>query len=92
MMTNHLHLFEPLCISPPLPKEVYGMAMTEQDLSLFLGILHEPTHNRLPMDPLLSRDIEDLTLIFTLGFEQRDQLGSWNPDLWIDLLPWHSLN
>ena len=66
--------------------------MTEVELSLVLGILQEPPKNRLPMTPELKADIQHLTTIFSLQKQQKRSLPIPSQQLWLDFLPWHSVN
>ncbi|HEY9746526.1 MAG TPA: hypothetical protein V6C99_09955 [Oculatellaceae cyanobacterium] len=66
--------------------------MTELEMSLTLGLLSEPEKNFVRMDTILQTEIMYLKHIFQISKHQRDELGNLNPDLWAELLPWHSLN
>lgn len=66
--------------------------MTELELSLTLGILVEPERNKVKVDPLLQAEIMYLKHIFQIIDDQKEDIGVLNPDVWADLLPWHSLN
>ena len=66
--------------------------MTELEMCLTLGIVTEPGHNRVHADPLIRAEIMYLKHIFDIARHQRDEIGSANPDVWADFLPWHSMN
>jgi hypothetical protein len=66
--------------------------MTELEMSLTLGIMNEPVQNRVNVDPLLHAEIMYLKHVFLINQHQRQEIGTFNPDTWADLLPWHSLN
>lgn len=66
--------------------------MTELELSLTLGMVCEPEANRVKVDPLLNAEVMYLKHIFTIAGAQRREIGRVNPDIWAELLPWHSLN
>ena len=71
---------------------VRALAMTEQEMCLVLGILNEPEKNRVRMDEHLRLDLALLGDVFAIARDQREHLGSVNCDVWIDFLPWHSMN
>ncbi len=66
--------------------------MTELELSMTLGIMMEPEKNRVKVDPLLQAEILYLKHIFQIVQYQKQEVGCANPDVWVDLVPWHSLN
>jgi hypothetical protein len=66
--------------------------MNEMDLCMTLGILPEPVKNRVSVDPEIHSQIIYLKEIFTTLQAQREHIGIFNPDLWCELLPWHSMN
>ncbi|MBY0451069.1 MAG: hypothetical protein K2X01_10645 [Cyanobacteria bacterium] len=66
--------------------------MTELEMALTLGILPDPVENRVPVDAALIAEVAFLSRIFSLNTEQRRTIGPVNPELWCELLPWHSLN
>ncbi len=66
--------------------------MTEQQLCETLGLLTEPVQNRPPLDAKLKSEVRFLKDIFTALTHQKTLLGTLNPDIWVELLPWHSMN
>lgn len=66
--------------------------MTELEMSLTLGLLSEPEKNHVRMDAILQTEIMYLKHIFQISKAQREEVGMLNPDIWAELLPWHSLN
>lgn len=66
--------------------------MTEQDMSLALGLLVEPEKNRLGLDTELQRHIQELQNAFTHIAAQKSFFGTLQADLWAEFLPWSSLN
>jgi hypothetical protein len=66
--------------------------MTEQELCLTLGLLEEPSINRLPITEDLAYDIRTLKMVFDMAQSQRQPIGLTQMELWLDFLPWHSLN
>jgi hypothetical protein len=66
--------------------------MTELEMSLTLGIVTEPAENRVYVDPIIQAEIMYLKHIFSINESQKEELGSINPDVWADLVPWHSMN
>jgi hypothetical protein len=68
------------------------MGMNELELSEKLGFLSDPECNRVPLEGSLQGNILFLKKIFKVLQNQKSQLGSFNPELWCELVPWHSLN
>ncbi|MDX2085225.1 MAG: hypothetical protein SFZ03_07545 [Candidatus Melainabacteria bacterium] len=66
--------------------------MKETDVAIALGLLDEPVCNRVPLDAYLRADIYALKSAFQQLSAQKSALGSVNPDLWCELVPWHSMN
>jgi hypothetical protein len=66
--------------------------MTELEMSLTLGLLAEPEKNRVKVDPLLQAEIMYLKSIFAIAQNQKNEVGRANPDIWANLIPWHSAN
>ena len=66
--------------------------MTELEMSLTLGMMSEPERNRVNVDPVLHAEILYLKHIFAITRNQKSEIGRANPDVWAELLPWHSLN
>lgn len=68
------------------------MSMTEVEMSRTLGILADPEKNRLPIGEDLRDDIQMLCMTFQEMMDQKEDYGSVNTDLWLEFIPWHSLN
>ncbi len=66
--------------------------MHELEIFESLGILLDPEENRLPVDNELRQSIERLSEAFFEMTTQRLLYGTLNPDLWLEFIPWHSLN
>ncbi len=67
-------------------------AMNELEMNVTLGILPDPDKNFVHMDEGLKAEITYLSKIFAIAKGQKNIIGSANPDMWIELVPWHSLN
>jgi hypothetical protein len=66
--------------------------MTEQELSVTLGIWHEPECNRLRPYQSMSGDLRQAMAAMQQARLQHQHNG-WVPlALWLEFLPWHSLN
>ncbi len=61
-------------------------------MAIKLGMVSEPAQNKVDMDPLLRAEISYLSHIFEMIQGQKRRMGSVNPDIWCELLPWHSMN
>ncbi len=66
--------------------------MNEKEMAVTLGILPEPEKNRVQLDPYLRSELMFLQSIFSMAQTQKQCIGNANPDLWCELLPWHSMN
>jgi len=66
--------------------------MTELEMTVTLGILPDPDKNFVHVDEALKAEITYLSTIFAIARGQKEMIGTANPDMWIELLPWHSLN
>lgn len=66
--------------------------MNELEICQTLGILVDPGKNKLPITPLLAEDLKMVCSALSEIMDQRQQYGSLNPDLWLELIPWHSIN
>lgn len=66
--------------------------MTEQELDLTLGLVVEPQQNRVRLTPDRIANIQQVIKAFNRAQEQRQLLHSLPYELWLELLPWHSLN
>lgn len=67
-------------------------SMTELEMSMTLGLMSEPELNRVKVDPVIEAEIMYLKHIFAISRLQRAEVGRVNPDVWAELLPWHSMN
>lgn len=68
------------------------MAMTELELSQKLGIILEPEANYVEMTENMVACLHTLRETFREQDRQRLDIGSVYDELWLELLPWHSLN
>ena len=68
------------------------MAMTELELSKKLGIILEPEENHVEVTESLVACLHTLRETFREQDKQRFEMGSIYEELWLELLPWHSLN
>lgn len=66
--------------------------MNELEMSAALGILLDPDKNKLDVTPELACDIERVSRAFQEITEQKEIYGPLNEDLWLEFIPWHSLN
>ncbi len=66
--------------------------MTELELCETLGIVHDPDKNRLVGVGDIKIIVETLCSALHESSQQKHHYGSVNTDLWLDFLPWHSLN
>jgi hypothetical protein len=66
--------------------------MTEVQMSEVLGLLSDPIHNFVKMDALLEYEILSLKSTFAMLSIQKKMIGTVNPDLWCEFMPWNSLN
>lgn len=70
--------------------------MTEVELSTKLGIVFEPERNFVAKESAekLLEEIVTLQVTFAVAAEQRHSIGTGpvNRDLWLEFLPWHSMN
>ncbi len=66
--------------------------MNELEMAIKLGMVSEPVQNRVEIDPLLQAELSYLSHIFDVVNGQKKAMGSLNPDIWCELLPWHSMN
>ncbi len=66
--------------------------MTELEMSQTLGMIMDPVRNRLAVTSDLALEMTQLGMAFTQAIRQRPHLGTLNPDLWLEFVPWHSLN
>jgi hypothetical protein len=66
--------------------------MTELEMSETLGIILDPENNRLSISKQLRWDIQKVYRAFSEANTQRESFGTLNEDLWLEFIPWHSLN
>ncbi|MBX2860576.1 MAG: hypothetical protein KTR14_05040 [Vampirovibrio sp.] len=66
--------------------------MTELEMAMKLGLLNEPEQNRVYVDHQLMMDLQYLKHVFKAVSKQSEDMGRFNPDVWCELVPWHSLN
>jgi hypothetical protein len=66
--------------------------MTELELFDNLGILLDPEQNRVSVTPAIRENINMLSSVFSEMNTQKRRFGTLNPDIWLELIPWHSLN
>jgi hypothetical protein len=66
--------------------------MTEQELCLALGLLEEPCHNRIALTEKTISHLLQVSQALTVSHQQKEMFGSVGSELWLDFLPWHSLN
>lgn len=57
-----------------------------------LGLLLEPSENKVPVTEGFLNDIQSITMAFSELNAQKTLLGSVNHDIWLEFIPWHSLN
>ncbi len=66
--------------------------MTELEMSVTLGLLIEPEKNFVHIDKDLKEDINHIANAFTEISRQKCTLGAFHTDIWLEFVPWHSLN
>jgi hypothetical protein len=66
--------------------------MTNLEWCETLGLIADPDENRLGIDEDLILQINDLSAVFSKMIEQKAIYGAVNPDVWLEFVPWHSLN
>jgi hypothetical protein len=66
--------------------------MTEVDICNTLGMLQDPACNRLPLTPELINDIRQVAGALREAWQQKNRYGALYEDLWLEFIPWHSLN
>jgi hypothetical protein len=66
--------------------------MTELELCNTLGILVEPDKNRVALTEEVRQSIEQVSSAIRESGCQRRIFGVLNQDLWLEFIPWHSLN
>lgn len=66
--------------------------MNQLEMDVTLGLLSDPEKNYVHLDPELTSEILNLSQIFAIAKNQKEDIGSANLEMWIELIPWHSLN
>lgn len=66
--------------------------MTEMELCLTLGMIQEPERNRFESTPVAKAQMCLAVEALMIQKIQKAQLGSLNDELWLEMLPWHSIN
>ncbi len=66
--------------------------MTELEMSTTLGILFDPDCNKVLPDPEVCESIRKVSLAFAEVTMQKQLFGPVNEDVWLEFIPWHSLN
>lgn len=67
-------------------------SMTEMELCLTLGMIQEPDKNRFNATPLAKAQLCLVVEALTIQRIQKQHLGTLNDELWLEMLPWHSIN
>lgn len=57
-----------------------------------LGIMLDPDQNRLSVTEDIRKSIRLVSTVFSEMHQQKQQYGTVNEDLWLEFIPWHSLN
>ncbi len=66
--------------------------MNEVEMSRTLGILVDPDKNRVKASRRCSADIIQVCRALREINHQKERFGTLNQDLWLEFVPWHSLN
>jgi hypothetical protein len=66
------------------------MIAKELEFATLLGLVLEPTANKIALTPALTEQLQELTMV--LQVSQHQLVKPLCADAWIDLLPWHSFN
>ena len=66
--------------------------MNELELFDTLGIILDPDYNRLAITEDIQISIENLSYVLCEMNTQKKSYGTLNPDIWLEFIPWHSLN
>jgi hypothetical protein len=66
--------------------------MREMEMCAALGIVLDPDRNKLSVTPELACEIAIVSFAFLEINTQREVFGQVNEDLWLEFIPWHSLN
>jgi hypothetical protein len=67
------------------------MTMSANALMATLGIIDDPLHNRLTC-PHALQSVQELILVFRHSETQEALMKDSYTNLWLEFLPWHSLN
>ena len=78
--------------APRRKKRQVRVIMTELEMAMTLGLVTEPEKNFVKVDPVIIAEIQHMKHIFVIAQDQHKEIGRLNPDVWMELLPWHSLN
>lgn len=65
--------------------------MTKTELAETLGIVNDPDENKVSIKSSSKALVHAISAL-KLQEQQKREYGSLNPDLWLELVPWHSLN
>lgn len=68
------------------------MIAKELEFATLLGLVLEPTTNKVALTPALIEQLQELTMVLEVSKTQHQLLKPLCADAWIDLLPWHSFN
>jgi hypothetical protein len=66
--------------------------MTELEMCDTLGILFDPDKNRLTVTDDIRNSIDQVSQAFHEMNTQKALYGVLNEDIWLEFIPWHSLN
>jgi len=66
--------------------------MTELELSYTLGIIPDPEKNRVHLDGHLHLEVLFFSHVFQIMQSYNVKMGSPVPNLWLEILPYHSPN
>jgi hypothetical protein len=72
--------------------EVSYMSMTEVEMSTRLGLITDPDKNRVNCDFYDLLDMNATMIAIQEGKLQKQTIGTVNAELWLEFLPWYSLN
>lgn len=66
--------------------------MRETDIAEQLGLMLEPERNKLPLSTDMKEDMFIIHYAIQEMSTQKMVMGIFHQDVWLDFLPWHSLN
>jgi hypothetical protein len=66
--------------------------MTDIQLSSTLGIIQEPIKNKVHFSNEQAEQFMELTFVLRQAESQQKLLKPTTENLWVEFLPWHSLN